>query len=133
MSAELITFICKGPEHLPESKRAWAVHLVGEKVALAKRLLAEDGDLGAACYAEGWDVEDLEYLAACDPTQVIDALFRAWREECGDVNARFDPDDSSKKIVVAGEMSWGDTPGGDGYQAFATAVKFRLFDVFGIY
>ncbi|MEK6883205.1 MAG: hypothetical protein AABY22_26500, partial [Nanoarchaeota archaeon] len=67
-----------------------------------------------------------------DAAQVVDDLLAVWEGNYRDVTSRLDPDDEEQKIVVAGEMSWGDEPQGGGYQALKYADQTGVLKVFGI-
>lgn len=80
------------------------------------------------------DIEDIEDIAALDPREVVDNLYSVWNEgEARDLMNRLDPDDKSKLIVSVGEMSWGDEPGGFGYETLRDAERLGLWNIFGIY
>lgn len=136
MGAELITYIVKGPAKLDESKREQAVDLA--KDVIAARELVEKDEITEkdrqmfALLAGTFDEDDLLAIAELDAEKVVDSLFETWAEEYRDVNGRYDPDDEGQKIVVAGEMSWGDSPQGGGYQAFDAVAKLGLFEFFGL-
>ena len=45
---------------------------------------------------------------------------------------RIDPEKPGRKVVVAGELSWGDEPGGCGYQMLKKAFGLGIAQSFGI-
>lgn len=135
MGADLIAYICKGPQKLDRSKRDAAVAHTTEIVELAKisgdsedaldGLLEKFGDLSG--------FEDLESVANIEPAEFVDSFIETWDNcDCRDMSFRTDPDDENQKIVVAGELSWGDTPEGEGYTALNTATVLGLMLIFGI-
>lgn len=138
MGAELITYILKGPAELDESKRESAIKLAESVINLARELKAKGDDVTEKDWQSlrlltGCDVEDaLDSLAEMRAEEVVRDVYEAWSENFRDVNGRYDPDDGDQKIVVAGELSWGDTPQGAGYRAFDAAAKLGLFEHFGI-
>lgn len=141
MGADLITYIVKGPAKLSEKSRAEAVKLA-ENIISACKEAVEKQDSGAGLSDKeikqlqqltGLDLDDnLESMAALNPECVVGDLYEAWAENFRDVNGRYDPDDENQKILVAGELSWGDEPEGAGYQALKNAERCGLFEFFGI-
>ena len=72
-------------------------------------------------------------LAYCELWQeALDDLLSLWQDGYRDSSFREDPDDPTQLILVAGEMSWGDTPQGGGYIALAVAFVLCLTDSLGI-
>jgi hypothetical protein len=79
------------------------------------------------------DVEAAEVFAGGlqDLASVVRGFVDGWNDGCfRDLSSRPDPDKPRRKIVVAGELSWGDEPEGAGYQmlkkAFALGIARRL-------
>ena len=63
--------------------------------------------------------------------ETVREFARAWNEGCfRDLAFRIDPDKPGRKVVVAGQLSWGDEPDGLGYQmlkkAFGLGIAPRL-------
>ena len=81
----------------------------------------------------GHDVEAEHAFAGtpADPAAEVQAFVAEWNEGCfRDLATRDDPDSPGRKVVVAGELSWGDEPDGRGYQmlkkAFGLGIAQRL-------
>lgn len=67
------------------------------------------------------------------PTCFLKGFLDFWnRDAPRDTVKRSDPDDPKQQIVVAGEMSWGDEPGGYGYQMLKAADYLQLMPLLGI-
>ncbi len=63
--------------------------------------------------------------------KAVQEFVEAWNDSCfRDTSYRIDPDKPDRKVVVAGELSWGDEPDGFGYQmlkkAFGLGIAQRL-------
>lgn len=57
----------------------------------------------------------------------------SWRTPYRDMSIIIDPDDSSKQIMFAGEMTWGDTPSGLGFTLLDNAAKLCIAEFFGVH
>lgn len=56
-----------------------------------------------------------------------------WNDGCfRDLAYRDDPDKSRRKVVVAGELSWGDEPDGRGYQMLKKAFGLGIAQLLGV-
>lgn len=67
------------------------------------------------------------------PIRFLKGFLDFWnRDTPRDTVKRTDPDDPEQQIVVAGEMSWGDEPGGYGYQMLKAADYLQLMPLLGI-
>lgn len=144
MGADLICFIAKGPvkvnkrSQMKAVKRATKIiELAKELVRVAKKFDREEDltDAEAKLYNDGIldpllsgfqdqeqyssldeAVENLETLAGFEPNTEVSEFVRYWLTNAArDTNSRIDPDDNKQKIVVCGELSWGDAPEGEGY------------------
>lgn len=108
---------------LLEAKGDLSNHDVQQKVVELIKIMPLDTDqeqavaLASAEYAYDGLVNDL--LAACN------GKYR-------DTATRADPHDPKYRIVVAGELSWGDEPEGAGYETLKAAACIGLFEVMGI-
>jgi hypothetical protein len=49
-----------------------------------------------------------------------------------DMSSRDDPGDRGRKVVVAGELSWGDEPSGGGYQMLKKAFGLGITQLLGV-
>ncbi len=75
-----------------------------------------------------------EHVFTGTPEELVKAVKEfatAWNEgRFRDLSSRVDPDKPGRKVVVAGELSWGDEPDGLGYQmlkkAFGLGIAQRL-------
>lgn len=80
------------------------------------------------------DCEDkLEEMAAATAKDEVEKFATWW--ECGgarDTSSRLDPDDKKQQIVVCGDMSWGDSPQGYGYQTFRYAEWYDIPNSLGV-
>ena len=57
----------------------------------------------------------------------------AWNDGCfRDLSRRNDPENPDRRIVVAGEMSWGDEPEGLGYQMLKKAFGLTIAQSLGV-
>ena len=87
-----------------------------------------------AILADGDHEVESEHVFAGTPevlTEAVREFANAWNEgRFRDVAFRIDPDQPGRKVVVAGQLSWGDEPDGLGYQmlkkAFGLGIAQRL-------
>ena len=76
------------------------------------------------------ELDDIDFKK---PEDVVGKFADFWEGGAArDLSQRDDPDDRKQQIVVAGEMSWGDEPGGYGYQMLKMASQYGLLELFGI-
>lgn len=77
--------------------------------------------------------EDVEWAAdyAECPDLLVDALFEVW-VGCEDSIDRGDPRDNKRKVLCAGDSTWGDEPDGKTYQTLKRADQAGLFVIYGI-
>ena len=83
----------------------------------------------------GYEVE-----AACVFTCTLEGLVKearefaaGWNDGCfRDMTCRTDPERAGRKIVVAGELSWGDEPDGGGYQMLKKAFGLGIAQQLGV-
>lgn len=80
----------------------------------------------------GWD--DLAYLTQIDHKKVVEDLFDLWngQEAARDWAERSVPYDVLKKVVVAGDMSWGDEPEGWGFETLKQTDALGIHPIVGI-
>jgi hypothetical protein len=69
-----------------------------------------------------------EASAAMLPYRALASSSTRRRDTC----SREDPDNPHKKLVYAGEMSWGDEPQGQGYQMLKRALAWGFAEALGI-
>jgi hypothetical protein len=88
-----------------------------------------------------------QVLDACGNSEVTEYVFSAtlddlagmvqnfvesWNKPCyRDMAVRQDPDDPNRKVVVAGELSWGSEPDGAGYQLLKRAFDLNIAQMLG--
>lgn len=73
-------------------------------------------------------------MESFNPEEFVDEFISWWEKGGGrDTNSRPDPDDMKKRIVVCGDMSWGDAPEGYGYTLCRKAYWFNIPQVLGIH
>lgn len=154
MGANLICYICIGPKEYGETEKKKAYDVLAGYREKAKFLeskvdewemlhhpeckawLEEQKDI--SCVVENWrdygsdHIEDLVVFLDA-PDCVLDRFFQAWEGGARDMAVRSYPDNDDEVIVVAGDMSWGDTPQGIGYQALNDIHRYDLLDVLEIH
>lgn len=84
-----------------------------EEVVSAYRWIVSAGITTPARFLNGF----LDFWNRCTPRDTV---------------KRSDPDDVKQQIVVAGEMSWGDEPGGYGYQMLKAADYLQIMTLLSI-
>jgi len=68
-----------------------------------------------------------------DLTKEVRDFVAAWNDgRFRDMSYRIDPLHPRRKVVVAGEMSWGDEPEGSGYQMFKKAFGLTIAQRLGV-
>ena len=162
MGADLIGYFAKGPRDLPQDKVPLAIAEVDRRLAWLRRaapfvekedysglvgLLADcpwiPGDQGPYNEAEieteqlGYDIGDL-LSAAGNIDDLTGAIWvkdfiDKWPLGCPDAAFIGDPDNPSKLMVFAGESTWGDAPGGEGYRLLAQADAFGICSFLGVW
>ncbi len=152
MGADLITFVCVGPKNLTLSaarRRNVVQHAMNRRkrvLETACRDLAKTRKLSPEQLRQTADFEDAledflrnecdgeEILVNVTPKDVREPLERLINLWNGDER----PHDlvyrlwKNRRIVVAGDMSWGDEPEGYGYQLLKQAQTMGLLDALGI-
>lgn len=91
---------------------------------------------------EGMDADYARSLMLCEADdenleervrQLVEKFKSFWRDGgYRDTVWRVDPDDSTRVLVFAGELSWGDEPSGAGYQLLKDADQYGILEVYGI-
>lgn len=145
MGADLIAYICVGPYEL--DTRFALKQEIAERIAaynkLAMPVIAAvgrgDDDDADRLYWQLVEVfEQVKFDSDLDPSTVREApswleaedFYRAWRGEFRDVASRHLH--CATRIVVAGEMSWGDEPDGRGYQTLDWMFRLGVNELLGI-
>ena len=68
-----------------------------------------------------------------DLTREVRDFVANWNNGCfRDMSYRIDPHRSHRKVVVTGELSWGDEPEGSGYQMFKKAFGLTIAQRLGV-
>ena len=155
MGANLITYIVVGPPSLPYSEEieekikkhlAWAMSALrnikakydcADETGVMEPLSEQEEEIlsyfdveSMPCCSEQEAVEEL--LELLDEDEVIafaKEFCDQWPLNFRDCNQRGYGD---KIIVVAGDTSWGDTPGGEAYTMLDRAYKVGLFAILGL-
>lgn len=158
MGADLIGYLVKGPVSFDEMAIAKAASKVQERNTVIQGYLdtyiAAGGDEAdqdeISKTVSNKDFDDFfewlfdkegevteEGIRDCihqDPHKTVVDFIKSWSGEdyFRDISSRLDPDDPTKLLVFAGEMSWGDEPQGGGYTLLAEADKNGVLEALGI-
>ena len=135
MGAEQVGYLVKGPKRIGGRAIGRAVR---ECVRHRQGMLslcdgAKDAEAGMAAMiehaGERFDPADIPE----DPSAAI-REFADWWNSPGsrDTSLRDDPDDPKQRLLYAGEMSWGDEPGGQGYGMLKRAFCWGFAEALGI-
>jgi hypothetical protein len=93
--------------------------------SLVRRVLADSGHEVEAAYVFAGTPQDL--------AKVIQKFVAGWNDgDFRDLATRDDPDRPRRKVVVAGELSWGDEPDGAGYQLLKKAFGLGIAERLGV-
>lgn len=146
MGADLIGYMVRGPVKLTAAQKAKALAKAKKVHAVAVKYIAalEQGDTGEdereQCIEElktlgvSWqffeDDSDIERAADLDPKKVVNTFFAFWNDPNGRDTAYRTFDEM--RVVFAGDTSWGDEPGGYGYQTLKEADMLCVLDSFGV-
>lgn len=83
----------------------------------------------------GHEVES-DHVFAGTPEELakeIQEFVAGWNDGCfRDLAFRIDPEKPGRKVVVAGELSWGDEPDGRGYQMLKRAFGLGIAQLLGV-
>lgn len=154
MGADLIVHILVGPKKFPKADIKKAKEFGKLVVREAKFILRKlEKDPEYCMSAEEWSDSPLrpmliwedyhslqdartiiEDLATAKPSKVIDDFVVWWLTLQGrDTAGRDNPSDHRTKIVVCGDMSWGDSPDGYGWTMVRKAGWFNLLHYLKIF
>lgn len=157
MGADLIGFLVKGPEkiELTEDLRSAAMKQLGKITEYISRYeqtqnnssmstavneaLQSDLDhayeqLGNMAEDQDMLYEELTSLELGFDDEALGKFVEWWHSPLGrNIAYRSDPDDDTKRIFFAGDMSWGDEPDGIGYRYLKWAVYTGVGALLGIY
>lgn len=155
MGADLIGFLVKGPSNITD-KRQEAVDFLKNRNNVVRDYIDALGKLNeddAVDYNEFFNKDEaildflewrtfdgtheetaelLNELVCQNPEKTVDDFIQFWENGARDATSRIDPDDKTKVIVFAGEMSYGDEPNGYGYETIRDATYLGLLNFFGI-
>lgn len=74
-----------------------------------------------------------EFFQQHTPEACVSDFLEAWRHHAGrDICIRQDPDDPNQQLWFAGDMSWGDTPDGFGFQSIRIGLALGIHTVLNI-
>lgn len=84
--------------------------------------------------ADGYD----EYIDALSAALSVDedpvaSFLHFWNTGARDTISRKDPKNRKRKVVCAGDQTWGDDPDGYGYTVLKSMSALGLFDILGLY
>ena len=89
-----------------------------------------------AVLAESWHEVESKYVFASTPEELakeVREFVDFWNDGCArDLACRPDPEHPGRKVVVAGELSWGDEPDGFGYQTLKRAFGLGIAQALGV-
>lgn len=134
MGADLITTIVVGPEkvQLTPAKRKKVLEAAKQRVKACAKW--SGGPLPEGMMDE-MDVESLADLKAKDISKVLNDVLSLWNGKVSfrDTNSRtFKQGGKVGKVLVAGDMSWGDSPDGEGYRILREAELLGILDPIGL-
>jgi hypothetical protein len=85
--------------------------------------------------AFGYEVEAQHVFSATpeELAKIVKGFVDDWNKpHYRDMASRPDPDDRNRKVVLAGELSWGDEPEGAGYQLLKRAFGLGIAQSLGV-
>ena len=148
MGADFISYIMFGPAELDPKAVVAARGRAHNTVSVLRDFLAvHDEDLDAMDWSplfqvlpEMTDVDeyDLGHMAQMDAEDInktVDAFEAMWGGNFRDTACRYLPNPTPggiEKVVVAGDVTWGDEPDGAGYQAMKWAELLGLMETLGV-
>lgn len=131
MGQDLISFILVGPTKLNANKHKAAVKRIND--CLKDPDFYGDDSISPDCSHNDFvEIFNSKYHGGA--VELVNDFVAVWENGARDTNDRLvdSSDDHSKKIVVAGDSSYGDEPDGFGYQAIKWAVMFDIHSLFQI-
>lgn len=143
MGADLVGFMVVGPAKLPENSEAafeaavQALTQIGTAAYLlsngeecqAESILEEFGALDEMYLESYEEMRDVE-AAKKEAARLIENVYDLWNNGSRDSVWRILPD--GKKVLFAGDQTWGDSPDGFGYTTLVEAERINLLEVLGI-
>jgi hypothetical protein len=142
MGADLIGYMLFGPLKIRKGKIRAAVREVRKLGAEIEAYESDDEVsedklplLLTICDERCMEVaEAIEWLDLGDPEAEVKEIVNVWENETfRDMTGRLDPQDPKRKIVFAGEMTWGDGPDPhSGWGTFERAQLMNVLDALGL-
>lgn len=135
--SEFLNLITRGLEieRMDEAKRSSTPDVEIELSNIHEELEDRNIDCGSGI-EDGLNfvgLGDLQIDESTNPRTLVQEFVSWWEEPSGrDRNCRIDPYNDKRQIVFAGEMSWGDTPSGEGYTMINQAMALGIVDALGI-
>lgn len=136
MGADLIGYLVVGPSTLDEEKKSAVAALIDLWMEKTKHL-----DEGADPNVRDIEMPDGRMMSLDDLMDVttvlsywengekfVENLWAWWEKGSSDSASRLMPGKKDRCILFAGEMSWGDTPEGWGYQVLDTIMHVPGLD-----
>lgn len=146
MGADMIGYIVKAPAKFSDAQITDAA----DKLLKIARDLRKSGILECPNCATGVNIPNLQEDTICvdcgahlpdyllkinsrvNARKKVKELIGDWPPRFCDSNVRTDPDDPTQLLIFAGDMSWGDTPDGDGYNYLDALMMSGIADVLGV-
>jgi hypothetical protein len=136
MGADLLTIIVTGPTKLKRSKalEARLLKRANATIEAAKRARKDPKFLWLNNeFLQDFDESEINDIADTDANQTLADLYNVWDGAARDAACRVIKQEGKPlRIVVAGDMSWGDEPDGYGYTTLRDAARLGFFAPLGI-
>lgn len=140
MGADLITYIVVGPEKLNITKalRKRVITRI-ENVASTVKQAQKDPDFDWSedplIGSMGEDLNEIEWVVDIEPEKFLNNFVAMWNKgEARDTNGRIVKMHGKKmRVVVAGDVTWGDEPSGDGYIMLRDAERLGLYELLNLH
>jgi hypothetical protein len=130
MGMDLIGFIVVAPKELDRTQIRKALAGGKRRIKAAQKKHGMKGPHDVPTDPDQYDNDEDIDLLQLDARKSLDDLFTLWKEGARDTMARDYPSKSKYIILVAGEGSWGDEPGGFGYQTLKAAYLLGYNEAF---
>lgn len=132
MGADLIGYLVLGPRQIERSTADFEAFFDQHKSRF-EDAAPEDPDVIVPCDTEQWEAES-HALSREAFVKGCEAFVEFWNfNNSRDCASRALPGaEDTRKVMFAGDMSWGDTPEGHGYQCFEFVEKFDLYEFFDL-
>lgn len=135
MGADLIVYILEGPREvkLTPQKREDILKKVRKSIKLCAAF--RDGKLDANKLPSSIEEFDAQFIADLDPEVVLDNFIDLWNGKAAPRDAAWRFIGTGKKqrrVLVCGELSWGDTPSGYGFETCRNADLLNIDTMLGV-